>query len=84
MKEILLSACGAVVLVNNIQIHLLIKVNRKPLNCICCMAGWLCLLLTFDKYYWREIPFMMAAAMLVSIAFNFLISYMCINTKWGK
>jgi len=76
MKEVLLSACGAYVFVNIIEFYLLIRVNRKPLNCVTCMAGWFCLLLTFQSYYWMEIPFMMAAAMMVSIFFNFLIKKM--------
>jgi hypothetical protein len=70
MKEILLSACGAYATVNMVQFHLLIKVNRKPINCATCLAGWFCLVMTFQTYYWMEIPGMMAAAMMMSVLFN--------------
>ena len=73
MKEILLAACGAWVLVNIIQLHLLIKVNRKPLSCHTCLAGWLTLLLTFQDYYWLHIPFMMSASMMIVIFFNYIM-----------
>ena len=67
MTEILLSACGAWVLVNMIQIHLLLRIKRKPLNCHTCLSGWFCLGLCIPAgYVWYHVPFMMAAAMIVS------------------
>lgn len=70
MKEILLAACGGWVTVNMVQLHLLLKANRKPLNCHVCLSGWFCLMLTVTKYYWIEIPFMMAASMMIAAIFN--------------
>lgn len=69
MKEILLSACGAWVLVNMIEWHLLFRINRKPFNCHTCLAGWFCLVLNIG-HYWLEVPFLMAASMMVAALFN--------------
>lgn len=70
MKEVLLAAAGAVVLVDVLQIHLM---KRRPFNCTCCMAGWFCLGLSIPAHPWYHIPFLMAGAMIVSCFTAFLL-----------
>lgn len=62
IKDIILSACAAFVLVNVLEWQYLMRINRKPLNCAVCLSGWIFLLLHFlpDQY---DIPFYMCAAM---------------------
>lgn len=70
MKEILLATCGAFVCVNMLQLHMIFKWNRKPLNCDVCISGWFCLLLSVPYVYWLHIPFYMAAAMVTTAVLN--------------
>lgn len=76
MKEILLSACGGWVTVNMVQLHLLIRANRKPMNCESCLAGWFCLAMTVQDYYWMDIPLMMAASMMVAAFYKYAMKKM--------
>lgn len=73
MKEILLAACGGFVAVKMLEVHILLRVNRKPLNCVTCLSGWFCLLLSIQSYYWMDIPFMMAASMMTGAFLNYLM-----------
>lgn len=70
MKEILLSACGAFVFVHMVQFQMIFKINFKPFNCANCMAGWFCLMISAESNYWMEVPFMMAASMMVAALFT--------------
>lgn len=60
MKEILYSICGAWVWVYVLKMQ---RFKYRPLNCEKCMAGWICFGLSFNKYHYWEVPFMMAVSM---------------------
>lgn len=76
MIDLLLAACGAFVLVQVIEWHKIIGINRKPLNCHVCMAAWLWLPLHFIEAEWFDVPFMMCAAMCLVIALNWVMKKM--------
>lgn len=72
MNEIL-SACGAFVFVYVLKLHTTFKIlNRKPFACEVCMGGWFALLLNINTY-WLQIPFRMAAAMVLTILITALL-----------
>ena len=64
----LIAACGAWVWVFVLDIPDLHKwFRRKPFNCEVCLSGWFTLCLCAGRVYWLEVPFRMAAAMVVTI-----------------
>lgn len=71
MKEVILSSCASFVWVYVLGMN---RFKYKPLNCETCMGGWFCLFLCImEKYIWYQIPFMMCAAMIMSIVLTKLM-----------
>jgi hypothetical protein len=68
---VLLAICGAFVVVEVLQLHVVLRINRKPFNCSVCLAGWFTLLLYLLPFL--KPPFLMASAMVGIIALNKLI-----------
>lgn len=66
MKDVLLASCGAFVVVEMLQLHMMLKWNHKPLNCSTCLAGWFCLLLSVPSLSFYT-PFYMAVAMILTV-----------------
>jgi len=69
MIDILLAACGGFVCVEMLQVHYLLKWNKKPLNCAVCLSGWFALLIILLPD-WFKVPFYMCAAMMVVVLFT--------------
>jgi len=72
MKDILLAACGAFVMVNVIQFHVITGWRFKPFICDVCMAGWFYLILFFCPS-WVDVSFYMAAAMIAARLINYVM-----------
>lgn len=71
---ILYSICFGFVWVEVFQMHLRFKLNRKPFNCVKCMAGWCSLplgLIAGETWY---LPFIMFVAMVAAILLTNLIN----------
>lgn len=74
MTEILLAACGGWVWVYKLQVYKLHKsLERKPFACAPCMSGWFCLALSVNQT-WYHIPFLMCAAMIVTIVLSVFLN----------
>lgn len=77
MIEVLLSACGAFVFVEVLQLNVVLRLpKRKPFDCSVCLAGWFTLALFLFPYPFVKIPFYMAAAMVAVVLITKIIALM--------
>lgn len=71
----LLAACLAWVVVNVLEVHRWHRwFNRKPIACDVCLSGWFTLILNFSVVEWLQMPFRMAAAMILTIVIGKILN----------